>query len=314
MSRTNLYVTPSFEKVSSIVQTKNTLKTTNCPLTTVHYKLTTINQTMALFTVTTPFNIDLEFSLAAFYKRMFAWLIDLLVILIYSYVMLFFVYGNLLGIRALKDETKDSLSMFLEIFTIAAPIMFYHLLFEVFMNGRSPGKYFMGIKVINMEGASATLSQLLLRWIVCFPNYFLILVIFAYEPSFFLGIAFFLGVVALPDVICIAVSKHSQRLGDLAAGTVVVDTKYKMDIEETIFIEMEGTIYEPVYPEVLKLTDRDINGIRNLLKGKMNADAENYMLRVAYRIEEVLNVKMNGDPHFFLQTLLKDYNYLTQTR
>ena len=109
-----------------------------------------------------------------------------------------------------------------------------------------------------------------------------------------------LGVIALPDIISIAVSKHSQRLGDLAAGTVVVDTKYKMDIHETIFMDLQGQTYQPVYPEVLKLTDRDINGIRNLLSGKLNADTENYMLRVAYRIEEVLNIKMNGEPIFFI--------------
>lgn len=269
---------------------------------------------MALFTVTTPFNIDLEFSLAAFYKRMLAWLIDLLIILLYCYIMLFFVYGSLLNIRGVGAETKSMLSLVLELFTIVLPVMFYHLLFEIFMNGKSPGKYFLGIKVINMEGASATLSQLLLRWIVCLPNYLLIGVIYIYEPVYLFSFAMVLGILSLPDVICIAVSKHSQRLGDLAAGTVVVDTKYKMDIQETIFIEMEGSGYQPVFPEVLKLTDRDINGIRNLLNGKTNSDTENYMLRVAYRIEEVLNIKMNGEPLFFLQTLLKDYNYLTQTK
>jgi hypothetical protein len=79
-------------------------------------------------------------------------------------------------------------------------------------------------------------------------------------------------------------------------------------------MDLQGQAYEPVYPEVLKLTDRDINGIRNLLTGKTNADTENYMMRVAYRIEEVLNIKMNGEPVLFLQTLLKDYNYLTQNK
>jgi hypothetical protein len=98
----------------------------------------------------------------------------------------------------------------------------------------------------------------------------------------------------------------------LAAGTVVVDTKYKMDIQETIYVEVDTTVYEPRYPQVLKLSDRDISGIRNLLSGKITKESENYMYRVAYRIEEVLQVKMNGDPDFFLQTLLKDYNYLTQ--
>jgi uncharacterized RDD family membrane protein YckC len=269
---------------------------------------------MALFTVTTPFNIDLEFSLAAFYKRMFAWMIDLLIIFIYSYVMIFFVYKNILGIKGMGIQTENQLSTALGIFTIYLPVLVYHLLFEIFMNGRSPGKLLLGIKVMNKEGASATLSQLLLRWILCLPNYFLIFIIFAYEPMALVGVMMLLGVLALPDVISIAVSAKSQRLGDLAAGTVVVDTKYKMDIQETIYVEVETSGYQPLYPQVLKLTDRDINGIRNLLSGKINKETENYMYRVAYRIEEVLQVKMNGDPDFFLQTLLKDYNYLTQNK
>jgi uncharacterized RDD family membrane protein YckC len=269
---------------------------------------------MSLFTVTTPFNIDLEFSLAAFHKRMFAWLIDLLVIFVYSYVMLFFIYGNVIDGFEWRQQTRDKLALALVLFTVSVPVMFYHLVFEILMNGRSPGKLLLGIKVMNKEGASATLSQLLLRWILCLPNYFLIVITWAYNPSFLFGIAVILGVVALPDVISIAVSAKSQRLGDLAAGTVVVDTRYRMDIQETIYMEVEASGYEPVYPQVLKLTDRDISGIRNLLNGKLNKESENYVYRVAYRIEEVLQIKMNGEPLFFLQTLLKDYNYLTQNK
>lgn len=269
---------------------------------------------MALFTVTTPFNIDLEFSLAAFYKRMFAWMIDLLLIFIYCYIMIFFVYDTILGTNRFSDDSQSKLTTALSILTIYLPVLVYHFLFELFMNGRSPGKWFLGIKVMNKEGASATLSQLLLRWILCLPNYFLILVIYSYNPGSLILVVIVLGVAALPDIICIAVSSKSQRLGDLAAGTVVVDTRYKMDLQETIYMEVEQSGYHPVFPQVLKLTDRDINGIRNLLSGKATRETENYMYRVAYRIEEVLQVKMNGDPDFFLQTLLKDYNYLTQQK
>lgn len=268
---------------------------------------------MTLFTVNTPFNIDLEFSLAAFHKRMFAWLIDLLLIFIYCYVMLFFVYGNLLE-DVVKGDSQAKAGFMVTLLTIVIPVMLYHLLFEVFMNGRSPGKYFLGIKVMNKEGASATLSQLLLRWILCIPNYFLITIVAVISPVYLLGVIFVLGFAALPDIISIAASAKSQRLGDLAAGTVVVDTKYKMNIAETIYMEVEENSYQPVFPEVLQLTDRDINGIRNLLSTRQTKDTENYTYRVAYRIEEVLKIKMNGEPIRFLQTLLKDYNYLTQNK
>lgn len=268
---------------------------------------------MALFTVSTPFNIDLEFSLAAFHKRMFAWLIDMLLIFLYSYIMLFFVYGNMSdNLESYSDRFK--VQTVLELLTIAIPVMLYHLLFEIFMNGKSPGKWLLGIKVMNKEGAAASFSQLVLRWILCLPNYFLLAVIYVVQPAYLLAVAMVLGIAALPDVISIAVSTNSQRLGDLAAGTVVVDTRYKMNIAETIYMEVDDQDYKPLFPQVLKLSDRDINGIRNLLDGKVTRDSENYVLRVAYRIEEVLHIKMNGDPLFFLQTLLKDYNYLTQNK
>jgi len=271
---------------------------------------------MPLFTVATPFNIDLEFSLAAFHKRMLAWMTDLLIIFVYCYIMLFFVHHYLTGEEAggRSYGVQSKLSLFLLIFTVAVPVMAYHLIFELLMNGRSPGKLLLGIKVMNKEGASATFSQLLLRWILCLPNYFLIIIINAQSPAALFSIVFLLGITALPDVISIAVSSRSQRLGDLAAGTVVVDTRYRMDIGETIYMEVDDGDYEPVYPQVLKLTDRDINGIRNLLSGKQTRESENYLYRVAYRIEEVLEIKMNGEPLSFLQTLLKDYNYLTQNR
>ncbi|RYZ53389.1 MAG: RDD family protein [Sphingobacteriales bacterium] len=269
---------------------------------------------MPLFTVTTPFNIDLEFSLAQFHKRMFAWMIDLFVIFIYCYVMIFFVYKNVLGEDYFQEGSKYQLATALGILTILLPVLVYHLLFELLMSGRSPGKMLMGIKVMNKEGASASLSQLLLRWILCLPNYFLILVIFATTPTALVGVMIVLGIAALPDIICVAVTANSQRLGDLAAGTVLVDTRYKMDLQETIYMDVGSTAYTVVYQEVLKLTDRDINGIRNLLNGKITKETENYMFRVAYRIEEVLSVKMNGEPNFFLQTLLRDYNFLTQQK
>jgi uncharacterized RDD family membrane protein YckC len=269
---------------------------------------------MALFTVSTPFNIDLEFSLAAFHKRMFAWLIDLLLIFIYCYIMLFFVYENLIDTLKLDYENQYTVETMLVLFTVVIPVMFYHLIFEIFMNGRSPGKYVVGIKVMNKEGASATLSQLLLRWILCLSNYFSLLILMAVNPSYLLVIAFALVVVSIPDIISIAVTAHSQRLGDLAAGTVVVDTNYKMNIAETIYMEVGESDYTPVYPQVLQLSDRDINGIRNLLNGKQSKDSENYIYRVAYRIEEVLAIKMNSEPLVFLETLLKDYNYLTQNK
>jgi len=42
---------------------------------------------------------------------------------------------------------------------------FYHLLFEVFNGGQSPGKMIMKTKVVNLKGLSPTPGEALLRWI-----------------------------------------------------------------------------------------------------------------------------------------------------
>jgi len=268
---------------------------------------------LALLTINTPFNIDLEFSLAAFHKRMFAWLLDLLFMFIYSYFMMLFIMGNLSNER-FRIDSLERWTIVLAFVLVVIPVLFYHLIFELLLNGRSPGKLILGLQVMNSEGASPTLSQYVLRWMLCLPNYSLLLLLSIINPAMFILVGMALGMLSLPDVISIASSARSQRLGDLAAGTVVVDIRYKMNIGETIYMELEDTAYQPLFPQVLQLSDKDINGIRNLMSSKITKERENYILRVAYRIEEVLQIKMNGEPLVFLQTLLKDYNYLTQSK
>ena len=65
----------------------------------------------------------------------------------------------------------------------------------------------------------------------------------------------------------------------------------------------------------MRLTDRDINGIRNLLDVKrITHESEAYMLRISMRIEDVLGIKREQEPFEFLAQLLRDYNYLTSKK
>jgi hypothetical protein len=176
---------------------------------------------------------------------------------------------------------------------IVIPAYSYHLLMEVFCNGQSLGKMAMGIKVMDMNGNEASFSQYLLRWLFRLVDMLMTL-----------------GAAA---VLSSALSKYNQRLGDMVAGTVVIDKKYKTNINETIYLDMDNDRYEPVFPEVMKLSDRDINGIRNLLDAKgTSKDTEIYMEQVAQRIREVLKIGTELGPRELLQQLLEDYNFLTR--
>jgi uncharacterized RDD family membrane protein YckC len=78
----------------------------------------------------------------------------------------------------------------------------YFTLFEAFWNGRTPGKRVAKIRVIQRSGRSIGLLESMARNLVRYVD----------------QIPFFYGV----GVIAMFVTKQHQRLGDLAAGTLVV--------------------------------------------------------------------------------------------
>ncbi len=257
---------------------------------------------MAIVTIGTPFNIDLEFKIAVFGKRLAAWFIDIIVICIYYYLMLRFIYPVL--------NMGDGVSTTAGYTIIIIPVLLYQLLFELFLNGQTIGKKLLGIGVIDIEGKEPSWGQYLIRWILCLGNLFVYLIPYIlWEAP--LAMIFFM-ILYLPDFLSVVISGKSQRLGDFAAGTVVIDKKYRANISETIYQEIENQHYQPLFPQVMRLTDRDINGIRNLINiRRPGKDTEIYTQQVVDKIKKVLSIESEMYPVDFLEQLLRDYNYYT---
>lgn len=257
---------------------------------------------MAVITITTPFNIELEFKVASFSKRLLAWIIDLVMICIYYYIMLRFIYP----VAGMSEGVKTAAGLFM----IIIPVLLYQLVFELFFNGQTIGKMAAGIKVIDKEGNEPSWGQYIIRWMLCLGNLFIYIVPYVLMQSVLLLLVFL--ILYLPDFLSVVISAKSQRLGDFAAGTVVIDKSYRPDISETIYQAIEQVDYQPVFPQVMRLTDRDINGIRNLLNVKRpTKDTEHYIIDVAHKIKTVLGIESNLYPTDLLRQLLKDYNYFT---
>ena len=75
-------------------------------------------------------------------------------------------------------------------------------------------------------------------------------------------------------------------------------------------MEIKQPDYHVKFPEVLKLTDRDINTIKNVVSHfykTHNADTAN---RVARKVQDVLKVTTDLYAIDFLEKLLADYNFL----
>ena len=161
------------------------------------------------------------------------------------------------------------------------------------MNGQTPGKLIMNIKVRNMQGGKPSISQHLLRWLFRMLE----------TPYIFWN-----GII---PIIAILRSKYDQRIGDIVAGTIVVRTKTKGSLAETIFRDMSTTDYQPHFPQILKLSDRDMNKIKTLMDQAVKANNPELAARVAYRVKDVLDIKTEMEPSEFLETVLNDYNYYT---
>ena len=115
---------------------------------------------MGVIQIATPFNIDLEFEIAEFHKRLFAYLIDFTLLILYFTSMKYFYYG---GFNTASEDVLKS-HVGIDILTISLPMLLYSLVTEVMMHGQTIGKKIMNIRVISLNGGEPQLSQYIVRW------------------------------------------------------------------------------------------------------------------------------------------------------
>ena len=261
---------------------------------------------MSVIQIATPFNIDLEFEIAEFHKRLFAYLIDFTILILFFISMKYFYYGGFDKVD--KDVLENHVGI--DILTISIPMLLYSLVTEVMMHGQTVGKKLMNIRVISLDGGEPELSQFITRWMFKafeWPFFFGYVLLTRENLIVYIVLTGFFGIVV---IIIIAVSKKNQRLGDFAANTVVVNTKSVFSVEDTVFMDIQQADYIVQFPEVLKLSDRDINTIKNVISMFNKNHNAQTSTRVAFKIQEVLNIKTDMPAIDFLEKLLADYNYL----
>src|SRR5215210_4252331 len=239
---------------------------------------------MNIISITTSQNIELEYELGSVGDRMLGSIIDGIIKTAYAiFVMATFVFGNSRAFSGLYI-------VFLVL--LALPFVFYNLASELLLNGQSVGKKIMGIKVISLSGEPPSFSQYLNRWVFRLVDFTL--------SGNMIGI------------IMIAATEKKQRLGDLVAGTVLVKTTPRTQINNILFQPTDAATYSITYPEVINLKDRDVQLIKEIILSVMRTGNLMLATRAQHKLEEILRLKSrHGDSISFLQSILADYHHIT---
>ncbi len=260
---------------------------------------------MSEIRIMTNFNIELGFPAAPFHRRFLAWVIDIIILFIYVRIA-----AEVLSNMAFRysDNTIGAVAL-----AMALPVLCYHFLSELFLNGQSLGKKIAGIRVVNERGGRPGIGQLLIRWIIRTSDFMILVILVTFgggaeaEEVWKIGIA--LGLF-ITDVVLVNASKKNQRLGDMLAHTILIRSSEKHSIHDTI-LDM-GDNYVPSFPQVMQLSDRDINSLKGILDTARKRGDYNLADMAAEKIKNHLGISTPLSPYDFLEILLKDYNYLSQ--
>jgi uncharacterized RDD family membrane protein YckC len=269
---------------------------------------------MSVIKVPTNFNIDVEFEVPEFYRRFLSLLIDFLLLFFYYKIAQQIIIAIARGSNYWDDEVQANLGWLWLAITLG-PIICYFPLVEMTMNGQSVGKKITGLRVVDENGGRASLSQFLIRWLVRDMWFIMILAIGLYHQGQGneLESTFLIIVVVcyfFTDIALVVSSKKGQRIGDLLAKTIIIRINKRENIEDTVFMEVADN-YIPSFPQIMQLSDKDINAIKSILETARRKGDHAMADAAGFKIKAHLKIESNLEPFDFLDVLLKDYNYLS---
>jgi uncharacterized RDD family membrane protein YckC len=234
--------------------------------------------------INTTQNVNLNYIIVSIGERIVAFFIDAFILYLYS--LLVNILGDAIGYIYDDGWTQRGLMAL-----IFLPAMFYSLLMHIIFNGRTVGKMLLKMRVVKVDGSPVHWSNFLVRWMLRLVDIWL-----------------FVGSIG---ILTILFSEKRQRLGDAAAGTVVISTKNKTTVSHTILEEVEDT-YVPQFTNVTILTDKDIRLIKETFSAAKKSNDFKTLKALREKVDSILQTNSELYDMKYLETVLKDYNYFTQ--
>jgi len=232
-------------------------------------------------------NVPVNFEVADLGRRLAAKLIDLIILFILGY-LLAQIYSTHIY-PGLKDMDYWSENAIAQLFFL--PLYTYSLWIEIIMNGRSIGKMAMNLQIMRLDGRVFSWENALVRWMCNIVD--------------FLPFAYIIALISIGS------TKKAQRIGDLAAGTVVVSKKKNIGINQTIIMNLAKD-YQPTYTQVIRLSDNDMRIIKDTFETAAKNGDTALIRKLRTKIENVIGVK-NEDMNDvnFIKLVMRDFNYYT---
>lgn len=219
-----------------------------------HVQLESTEQLDNIVEIVTPENIAFHYRLAGPFRRFVALLVDALAkgVTMYAFVI---VVG--LASSAFGNSLQSLLSSFVLILWFVLS-WFYNALFETYWNGRTPGKWALGIRSLSLTGQPMNGMQATLRAILKEADMM---------PAIALGhvlpevqdwpIAAFPVPLFFVGLLTMTLDRRGRRLGDLVAGTMVV-------MEDRSWLAGVAKVDDPRTPYLAELIPADFEISRTL--------------------------------------------------
>jgi len=250
------------------------------------------------YTIDTPENIEFAYDIAGIGSRFLAAMIDTLLIGIAEVIVILIVglTSSALGLRA-----ADSLLAALGGLLAFAILWGYYIAFELLWNGQSPGKRVIGLRVVREGGRPITFVGSAIRNLIRIVD--------------FLPALYGIGVVVM------FVDRRSRRLGDLAAGTLVVKERRGVTLASLTAgavapfpaLAPGEALPQPTLANIGLLNDQDYNLVQEFLgrRSELGREARARLgVQLAGNIQARLGLPQGGDAERFLQYVAGEYQLL----
>jgi uncharacterized RDD family membrane protein YckC len=209
----------------------------------------------------TPEAVTITVDVAGLGSRMIAWFID-------TVIQLAILVPILLGVGA--GDLSGSVELVVLSLVVFLIVWGYYPIFELSWQGRTPGKRAQRIRVVRTDGQPAGAAAIMVRNLIRIVDVFLF-------P--------FLAVISM------IVSTRAQRLGDLAAGTMVV-REGKLTAPRSLTLPDRSDL--PTV-DATSLSEREYDVIRSFLGRRSSLDPP-ARLRLAAQLASTLRGRIGSLP------------------